>query len=199
MRLLLATLVAMALFLSLGRVESKPNTGLIDMTQVVHLMSNETECTGFVMAVGLVTTAKHCLGSTDLMLVQFTNGLMREAHVVAKGAGREDDWAVLRCDTGDTIPLRIEREPVDTGASITHVGYPGQSKSQFVRFGFIVSVSTSRLIAIGDAYPGESGGPVFGMDGKVIGITRATLRPFPVEWFVPITRVLDQVHFEGVN
>lgn len=139
---------------------------------------------GFVISEdGFVITNNHVIEGADEILVEFFDGSERAARVV--GTDRNVDIAVLKVEAdkpldfvqfGDSDVMRV-------GDWVMAVGNPlGQGFS--VSAG-IVSARNRSLSGNYDDYiqtdaainRGNSGGPLFNMDGRVIGVNTAILSP----------------------
>ncbi|MEM7567036.1 MAG: Do family serine endopeptidase [Pseudomonadota bacterium] len=141
---------------------------------------------GFVIdPAGIVITNNHVIADADTILVNFTDGSELEATVL--GVDSKTDLAVLKVEPEAPLPF------VEFGASdglrigewVLAIGNPF-GLGGTVTAGIISA--TNRDINAGpyddfiqtDASinRGNSGGPLFDMDGKVIGINTAIISPF---------------------
>ena len=162
---------------------------------------------GFVISGdGYVVTNNHVIEGADEILVEFFSGEEMPAEVV--GTDPNTDIALLKVKTDDTLPFVNfgNSDGARVGDWVMAMGNPlGQGFS--VSAG-IVSARNRALSGTYDDYiqtdaainRGNSGGPLFNMDGEVIGVNTAILSPnggsigigFSMASNV-VTRVIDQL------
>ncbi len=136
--------------------------------------------TGFVVSEdGYIVTNNHVVRGAQEFLVRFNDG--REAPAALVGTDPETDIAVLRVELTDLTPLAWgDSDAADVGDWVIALGTP---------FGLADSVTAGIISAKGrqvglsplESYlqtdatvnPGNSGGPLVDMDGKVVGINTA--------------------------
>ena len=166
---------------------------------------------GFVISEdGYVVTNNHVIESADEIVIEFFSGEELPAEVV--GTDPNTDIALLKVEADDALPF-VQFGDSDTarvGDWVMAVGNPlGQGFS--VSAG-IVSARNRALSGTYDDYiqtdaainRGNSGGPLFNMDGQVIGVNTAILSPtggsigigFSMASNV-VTRVVDQLQEFG--
>lgn len=140
---------------------------------------------GFVIdAEGHIVTNNHVIEDADLIEVTFPNGDTYEAELV--GRDPATDIAVLKIDTGLEMPAVPwgNSDESEVGEWVIAIGNP---------FGYSGSVAAgiisarNRNISSGNyddfiqtdvaINRGNSGGPLFNMDGEVIGVNTAILSP----------------------
>jgi serine protease Do len=140
---------------------------------------------GFVIdAEGHIVTNNHVIEDADLIEVTFPNGDTYEAELV--GRDPATDIAVLKIDTGVDMPAVPwgNSDESEVGEWVIAIGNP---------FGYSGSVAAgiisarNRNISSGNyddfiqtdvaINRGNSGGPLFNMDGEVIGVNTAILSP----------------------
>ncbi len=123
---------------------------------------------------GLILTAAHVVQGNEEMSVIFSNGKAFTAKVL--GSNRTKDVAMLQlvnkknwpfAEIGDSDALEIGGHVIAMG----HAGGYDTRRPAPVRFGRLLSKNrkgfiTSDSVLIG----GDSGGPLFDIDGKVVGI-----------------------------
>ena len=140
---------------------------------------------GFVIdAEGHIVTNNHVIDGADLIEVTFPNGDTYEADLVGRDAAT--DIAVLKIDTGDALPFVSfgNSDEAEVGEWVIAIGNPlGYSGS--VTAGIISA--RNRDISAGNyddfiqtdvaINQGNSGGPLFNMDGEVIGVNTAIISP----------------------
>ncbi len=141
--------------------------------------------TGIVMdAQGHVLTNRHVVDGADRILVTLPDGRVLGGSVV--GADEETDVAVVRVDGDGMRPAAFgDSDRLKAGQPVLAVGNPlGLSGGPTVTSGVVSSVS--RHLQFGDGgqkviqtdaavNPGNSGGPLVDLEGKVIGITTVTV------------------------
>ncbi|MYH58214.1 MAG: Do family serine endopeptidase [Boseongicola sp. SB0675_bin_26] len=139
---------------------------------------------GFVISEdGYIVTNRHVIQSADKILIEFFEGFEREAEIV--GTDANTDLALLKVESDK--PLKYlswgDDEEIRVGDWVMAMGNPlGQ--------GFSVSagIVSARGRALSGSYDdfiqtdaainrGNSGGPLFNMDGEVIGVNTAILSP----------------------
>ncbi len=162
---------------------------------------------GFVISEdGYVVTNNHVIESADEIIVEFFSGEELEAKVV--GTDPNTDIALLKVETDEALPfVRFgDSDTARVGDWVMAMGNPlGQGFS--VSAG-IVSARNRELSGTYDDFiqtdaainRGNSGGPLFNLDGDVIGVNTAILSPnggsigigFSMASNV-VTRVVDQL------
>jgi len=147
--------------------------------------SAQSQGSGFVIdASGLIVTNNHVIADADEIIANFTDGRKLKAELIGRDA--KTDLAVLRVNS--VTPLNAvgfgDSDKARVGDWVMAIGNP---------FGFGRSVTIGIVSAIGrdinsgpyDNYiqtdaainKGNSGGPLFNMDGEVIGINTAIISP----------------------
>ncbi len=139
---------------------------------------------GFVISEdGYIVTNRHVIQSADKILIEFFEGFEREAKIV--GTDANTDLALLKVES-DT-PLKYvswgDDEETRVGDWVMAMGNPlGQG------FSVSVGIVSARGRALAGSYDdfiqtdaainrGNSGGPLFNMEGEVIGVNTAILSP----------------------
>jgi serine protease Do len=135
------------------------------------------EGSGFIVSPdGVILTNAHVVADADKVTVKLRDRREFEAKVL--GQDRKTDVAVLKIDAKDLPAVRLGRaEDLHVGEWVVAIGAP---------FGFDNSVTAGIVSAKGrslpdDTYvpfiqtdvalnPGNSGGPLFNLDGEVVGI-----------------------------
>lgn len=166
---------------------------------------------GFVISEdGYVVTNNHVIDGADEIVVEFFTGEELEAEVI--GTDPKTDIALLKVDAGKPLPFVKfgDSDSARVGEWVLAVGNPlGQG------FSVSVGVVSARNRALSGTYDdyiqtdaainrGNSGGPLFNMDGEVIGVNTAILSPsggsigigFSMASNV-VTRVVDQLREYG--
>ncbi len=162
---------------------------------------------GFVISEdGFIVTNNHVIEKADEILIEFFEGGELEATVV--GTDPNTDIALLKVESDDPLPFVSfgDSDLMRVGDWVMAMGNPlGQGFS--VSAG-IVSARNRALSGTYDDYiqtdaainRGNSGGPLFNMDGEVIGVNTAILSPnggsigigFAMSAAV-VTKVVDQL------
>lgn len=166
---------------------------------------------GFVISEdGFVVTNNHVIDGADEILIEFFNGEELKAEVI--GTDPNTDIALLKVEADGPLPFVsfADSDVARVGDWVVAMGNPlGQGFS--VSAG-IVSARNRALSGTYDDYiqtdaainRGNSGGPLFNMDGNVIGVNTAILSPnggsigigFSMASNV-VTRVVDQLQEFG--
>lgn len=133
---------------------------------------------------GYIVTNNHVIEDADLIEVTFPNGDTFEAALI--GRDPATDIAVLKIDSGDAFPFVSfgNSDASEVGEWVIAIGNPlGYSGS--VTAGIISA--RNRDISAGNyddfiqtdvaINQGNSGGPLFNMDGEVIGVNTAIISP----------------------
>ena len=140
---------------------------------------------GFVIdPTGVIVTNNHVIDGAEEISVIFADGEMRDAKLV--GHDEATDLAVLKVDTthplpyvrfGDSSALRVGDwvmaigNPFGLGGSVT-TGIVSALHRAIYTGGFTDFIQTDAAIN-----KGNSGGPLFDMSGRVVGINTAILSP----------------------
>ncbi|ETX16190.1 serine protease [Roseivivax halodurans JCM 10272] len=166
---------------------------------------------GFVISEdGYVVTNNHVIENADEINIEFFSGRELPAEVV--GTDPNTDIALLKVEADEALPFVNfgDSDAMRVGDWVLAMGNPlGQGFSVSVG---IVSASGRALSGSYDDYiqtdaainRGNSGGPLFNMDGQVIGVNTAILSPtggsigigFAMSSNV-VTRVVDQLQEYG--
>ena len=140
---------------------------------------------------GLVLTAGHVCGRADRD-VRFTFPDGRTVHGKTLGVDHDSDTGLMRitdpglwpyAPTGDLDGTRI-------GDWVLALGHPGgfdPRRSLVVRLGRIIRLAEEAIQTDCTISPGDSGGPLFDMYGRVIGIHSAISRSVAENFHVPIS------------
>jgi regulator of sirC expression with transglutaminase-like and TPR domain len=129
---------------------------------------------GFVISAdGLVATSFHVIGEARPIRVQFANGRRAEVTEV-HASDRRFDLAILRVDAGRLPPLKLgNSESLRQGAQVIAIGNPLGLEGSVVQ-GVVSArreVEGIEMIQLAiPIEPGNSGGPLLDMKGRVQGI-----------------------------
>ena len=139
---------------------------------------------GFVISEdGYIVTNNHVIEGADEISIEFPDGTVLEATVV--GTDKVVDIAVLKVDAGGPLPFVTfgDSDTARVGDWVLAIGNPlGQG------FSVTAGIVSARARELSGAYDdfiqtdaainrGNSGGPLFNMDGEVIGVNTAILSP----------------------
>lgn len=139
---------------------------------------------GFVISEdGFIVTNNHVIEEADEVIVEFQTGESHKATVVGKD--RNVDIALLKIDAGKPLPFVTfgDSDVMRVGDWVLAIGNPlGQG---FSASAGIVSARKRELSGPYDDFiqtdaainRGNSGGPLFNIDGQVIGVNTAILSP----------------------
>lgn len=139
---------------------------------------------GFIISAdGFIVTNNHVIEDSDEILIEFFDGETLEAAII--GRDEKTDIAVLKVESDDPLPFVKfgDSDIARVGDWVLAIGNPlGQ--------GFSVSagIISARNRSLSGSYDdfiqtdasinrGNSGGPLFDMDGQVIGVNTAILSP----------------------
>jgi S1-C subfamily serine protease len=131
--------------------------------------------TGFVFASRQIATNAHVVGNASLVHVETQDGQSYKATVVKKDVRR--DFAILQFEGViqpffSVIPIQHAGTP-EIGEGVVVIGSPLGSKGT-VTTGIVSQVHSNGVIQLNASVnPGNSGGPVFDMQGRVFGISTA--------------------------
>ena len=137
---------------------------------------------GFIVSSnGHIVTNEHVLRNGNQVEVELLGGRRFMAKVLSRDA--KNDLALLKIDATNTSPVKMgNSESVELGEWVVGIGNP-YGIGQSVMIGI---VSAQRRMIPGSGYPpliqidaamnlGNSGGPLFNMEGEVIGINTILL------------------------
>ncbi len=139
---------------------------------------------GFVVSEdGFIVTNNHVIEGSDEVMIEFFDGEELAAKVI--GTDKKTDIALLKVESDDPLPFVSfgDSDVMRVGDWVLAVGNPlGQGFS--VSAG-IISARNRELSGVYDDFlqtdaainRGNSGGPLFNMDGDVIGVNTAILSP----------------------
>jgi serine protease Do len=144
---------------------------------------------------GLVLTAGHVCGAPGRK-VRFTFPSGKTAQGKTLGADMDADTGLMRItDTGPWPHVPIgDLDQADLGDWVLALGHPGGfdlKRSLVVRLGRIIRVTSEALQTDCTISPGDSGGPLFDMHGRVIGIHSYIRGSVTENYHVPVTDYLE--------
>jgi serine protease Do len=143
----------------------------------VALISEKTGSSGsgvVTAADGLVLTAAHVVHGAKDLLVVFPNGKQVRGRVL--GANYSKDIAMVRITEPGPWPFagRGESKPLDAGDWVIAMGHSAgfePDRPPPVRFGRVISKGPGNFLTTDcTLIGGDSGGPLFDLDGRIVGI-----------------------------
>jgi serine protease Do len=148
-----------------------------------------------ISADGLVLTAGHVCGAPDRD-VQFTFPDGKTARGKTVGANHDNDTGLMRITDRGPWP---HAEMGDLGQALVGdwvlaLGHPGGfdlRRSLVVRLGRIIRLDSDALQTDCTISPGDSGGPLFDMHGRVIGIHSAISSSVAENYHVAVTEFYE--------
>ncbi len=153
----------------------------------------------------ILTHGHHGLRKNAIMKATFSDGQVVDAVVESVFSGRWRDFSLLKIQKAGqypAVPLRREKPPV-AGTRCFHFGFPGKLtpvtplSTPLLRLGRIAGVGQSCTYANCLITSGDSGGPLFDFEGRLIGILDLSIGPYlrhPGVW-ADISRILDGATF----
>jgi S1-C subfamily serine protease len=151
-----------------------------------------------VSADGFVLTAAHCIPEVGgAMTVLLPDG--REFAATALGKNDRRDFGLVKIDEKGEWPYapmgRSSALEIEEG--VLALGHPGGfdlERGPLVRFGWIIAESAPHgqfLRTSAKVRPGDSGGPLFDLDGRVIGIHSNISTPLDANYHIPVDLFLE--------
>ncbi len=123
---------------------------------------------------GLILTAAHVVQGAEALLVVFPDGKQVTGKVL--GANYSKDIAMVRIEEDGKWPF-VEMgasKPLEAGDWVIALGHSAgfdASRPPPVRFGRVISKGPGNFLTTDcTLIGGDSGGPLFGLDGKIVGI-----------------------------
>jgi serine protease Do len=146
---------------------------------------------------GYILTNQHVVGASDSVRVRWADGAEDVATVVRSDKGR--DVALIKAPPHRRVPLRLQFEPPQVGASVYAIGTPLDPKLQNTVTRGIVS---GRRTIDGFSFiqsdtpitHGNSGGPLIDETGAVVGLSDLGTDPeagSSLNFFIPIAEAFD--------
>lgn len=148
--------------------------------RVFTIHAGDSHGTGFVLATGRLATNAHVVGDATLVEVESQDGKSYKAKVVTKDVDR--DFAILQFEGlrpfVTVVPLQRSGAP-EIGEGVVVIGSPLGLKGT-VTTGIVSQLNPDGSIQLNASVnPGNSGGPVFDMQGRVFGIATIKIRQTP--------------------
>jgi serine protease Do len=167
----------------------------ISPTVVAVELGNGSGSGVVISADGLILTAGHvCGGSNRPVRVTFPDGKVVRGRTI--GLDLESDTGLMRITDEGSWPHAAtgDLEEARAGDWVLALGHPGGfdlKRSLVVRLGRIIRLAPPALQTDCPISPGDSGGPLFDMHGRVIGIHDAISSSTAENFHVAITRYYD--------
>ena len=183
---------------------SAQQVGIVDITSVLGYQNAEAAGTGMLLTSnGEVLTNNHVIdGATSITVTVVRTGTSYAATVV--GTDATDDVAVLQLDRAAGLPIaRLSTSPAYIGEAVTAVGNAGGTGRLIAAAGTVTALDQSITAATGTGtaehlsglietnaavQPGDSGGPLYGAAGTIVGMDTAASSGAPVQAYaIPIS------------
>jgi serine protease Do len=162
----------------LEKLESKVETvSQKVMPATVALLSDKTGSSGsgvITTAEGLILTAAHVVQGADELVVVFSDG--KEVPGKVLGANYSKDIAMVQIQGKGPWPFAAmgNSKPLVAGDWVLALGHSAgfdAARTPPVRFGHVVSKGPGNFLTTDcTLIGGDSGGPLFDLDGKIVGI-----------------------------
>jgi S1-C subfamily serine protease len=202
-RLLCSIVIAVVFF---GGCDKRPVVGIADQVEqargsVVHI-EKVGECQGsgaIISNDGIIFTAKHVTDGGGEFIVTLDNGEKYETNICVES--KDFDVAFLKINTGKSLPFvgLADLISIRVGDPVFIMGSPfGRDNFNSVSLGIISCLQRNLDVPEDYGYgwkvtfqtdataePGNSGGPVFNLDGQVIGVLVAGMDA-TVNYSVPV-------------
>jgi len=156
---------------------------------------------------GYIITNAHVVGKASNVQVVLSSGLELIGQVVASNASR--DVAIVKTGLKIKSPFYLNQAVPSVGDAVLVIGSPiKESMSSTVTKGIVSAIRTDEKSGLkfiqSDAAisPGNSGGPIIGANGQVLGISTAKLIGQGAEslgFFVPIADALSTFNIRLIN
>ncbi len=174
---------------------SKPGIPLESVVQVISRYPGGTGiCTGWVSddVKNRIITAAHCTRGSTAIMIRLLDGSYVTGHLVGESA--EIDVAVIRVH--ELVKLKAaphgNSDELIIGDKVTAVGHPRGGASWTVTYGEIFETYGAFLLNTARINFGNSGGPLFDEQGRVIG-SNVMMQTWAQNWLFTITIPINDV------
>jgi serine protease Do len=145
---------------------------------------------------GTVLTAAHVNGKKDLGVVfLFADESTKRGKTL--GSNKRVDGGMMKIETEleNLVPVELgDSDELKPGQWVVALGHPGgydPKRKPVLRLGRVLSVSRSTIVTDCTLVGGDSGGPLFDMDGKLIGIHSRIGGSIASNMHVPVNTFTD--------
>lgn len=152
----------------------------------------------------ILTHGHHDLPKDTHLKVRFPAGEIVEAVIESTFSGKDRDFSLLRIEKEGRYPAIVCRDTLPaTGDRCFHLGYPSALReilpvaTPVLRLGRIAGVGAHCIYSNCLISSGDSGGPLFDLDGRLIGVLDASIGPdlcHPGKW-ADVIHILDGATF----
>lgn len=169
------------------------------MNSVVTIETEDAIGSGFFIQKDLIVTNYHVIEGANSALTHLNsiNNTYEVEGYVAKD--EQNDLIILKVKYNLGIPLKLAQTMVKQGDDVLVIGSP-KGLAATITKGVVSNLNTElKLIQIDAAIsPGSSGGPVFNINGEVIGIAVAQLeRAQNINFAIPVKTLETLLRFKS--
>ncbi|MFN5517131.1 MAG: S1C family serine protease [Bacteroidota bacterium] len=166
---------------------------------MVTIETEDAIGSGFFIQKDLIVTNYHVIEGANSALTHLNsiNNTYEVEGYVAKD--EQNDLVILKVKYNLGIPLKLAQTMVKQGDDVLVIGSP-KGLAATITKGVVSNLNTElKLIQIDAAIsPGSSGGPVFNINGEVIGITVAQLeRAQNINFAIPVKTLETLLQFKS--
>lgn len=177
-----AIIVTLALLFGCSDATVSPLTGIEDFAAqaTVRVDVDAGHGSGVVIAKNRVLTAAHVVADAKHVSVLLSDGTKHDANVLWVSTDAMPDTALLDVPTGDIQPATLDCAEPTRGEPVFSYGYP-LTADKVMTWGKVASSvpysSEAKWAYVLDltVAPGNSGGGIWGPDGRLVGLTDAVL------------------------
>lgn len=145
---------------------------------------------------GTVLTAAHVNGKKDLdVIFLFADETRKRGKTLGSNKKVDGGMMMIETDKEGLTPVELgDSEKLKPGQWVVALGHPGgydPKRKPVLRLGRVLSVSRSTIVTDCTLVGGDSGGPLFDMDGKLIGIHSRIGGSISSNMHVPVNTYTD--------
>lgn len=145
---------------------------------------------------GTVLTAAHVNGKKDLdVLFLFADDTRKRGKTLGSNKRVDGGMMKIETDKDNLVPVELgDSDELKPGQWVVALGHPGgfdPKRKPVLRLGRVLSVSRSTIVTDCTLVGGDSGGPLFDMDGKLIGIHSRIGGSIASNMHVPVNTFTD--------